>query len=340
MTYSIKQLAEYLAADYRGDAELAVNSVASISQARQGDITFIGSDKYLADLRNTQATVVLLREELAEESPVASIIVANPRAAYARLVALLYPEDKAVAGIHSSAIIDASAKIADTVCIGPNVVIEADVVIADEVRIDAGCFVGKASRIGQSSHLYPNVTIYHQCVIGEYCILHSSSVVGSDGFGFELDQGEWIKIPQIGGVIIGNAVEIGACSVVDRGALQDTVVGDGVKLDNHVQIAHNVNVGEHTVMSRGVGVAGSTTIGKNCLFGGMTGVRDHIEITDNVIVSAMSMVSKSLKEPGSYSSNTPIDDTRSWRKNSARFRQLDEMARRIRQLEKQIQDKS
>lgn len=340
MSYSIKQLAEYLDADYLGDGELAVDSVASIGQAKQGNITFIGSDKYLGDLRSTQATAVLLREELAKESPVASIIVSNPRAAYARLVALLYPEDTVTPGVHSSAIIDASAQIASTACIGPNVVIEAEVVIADEVRVDAGCFVGKASRIGQATHLYPNVTVYHQCVIGEYCIMHSSSVIGSDGFGFELDQGEWIKIPQIGGVIIGDSVEIGACSVIDRGALQDTVVGNGVKLDNHVQIAHNVSVGEHTVMSRGVGIAGSTTIGKNCLFAGMTGVKDHIEITDNVIVTAMSMVSKSLKEPGSYSSNTPIDDTRSWRKNSARFRQLDEMARRIRQLEKQIQDKN
>jgi len=165
-------------------------------------------------------------------------------------------------------------------------------------------------------------------------------VIGADGFGFELDQGEWLKIPQVGGVKIANNVEIGACSTVDRGAVKDTIIEEGVKLDNHIQIGHNARIGAHTLMSNGVGVAGSTRIGKNCLFAGMTGVKDHIEIADNVTVTAMSMVSKSLSEAGSYSSNTPIDETRNWRKNSARFRQLDEMARRIRQLEKQLQEKN
>ena len=196
--------------------------------------------------------------------------------------------------------------------------------------------MGCNSEIGHNSYLHANVTVYDDCALGEGCIIHSSSVIGADGFGFEHDQGEWVKIPQIGGVKIGNHVEIGACSTVDRGALYDTVIEDGVKLDNHIQIGHNVRVGAHTIMSNGVGVAGSTVIGKNCLIGGMTGIKDNIEIADNVIITAMSLVSKSLTKAGSYSSNTPIDDTRTWRKNSARFRQLDELARRIRQLEKQL----
>lgn len=339
MSFSLKQLADHLDAELEGDAELVISSVAPVDDASAGAISFVASDKYLPSLKQTSASAVLIRKELLADSPVAALVVDNPRAAYARLVALMYPEYHPQPGIDASAIIDTSAVIAESAYIGPHVVIEANAVIAENVRLDAGCVIGRNSRIGQGSHLYANVTVYHECVIGECCILHSSSVIGSDGFGFELDQGEWIKIPQVGGVVIGNAVEIGACSVVDRGALKDTVIEDGVKLDNHVQIAHNVRVGEHTVMSRGVGIAGSTSIGKHCLFGGMTGVKDHVEIADNVIVSAMSMVSKSLPKAGSYSSNTPIDDTRTWRKNSARFRQLDEMARRIQQLEKLLKNK-
>jgi len=339
MSYSLKQLAEHIGARLIGNAELVIKTVAQLDDAGDGDICFVTSSKYVPSLKSTSASAVILREDVVADSPVASLVVENPRAAYAKVVALLYPENIPSPGIHATAVIDPSANISSLAYIGSNVVIEAGVVIEDGVRIDAGCFVGRNSRIGLNSHLYSNVTVYHTCVIGECCIMHSASVIGSDGFGFELDQGEWLKVPQVGGVIIGNSVEIGACSVVDRGALQNTVIGNGVKLDNHVQIAHNVTVGEHTLMSRGVGIAGSTKIGKNCLFAGMTGVKDHIEITDNVIVTAMSMVSKSLTKPGSYSSNTPIDETRVWRKNSARFRQLDEMAKRIKQLEKLIKDK-
>ena len=339
MSYSLKQLAEHIGARLIGDAELVISAVAQLDEAGDGDVCFVNSAKYVANLKSTSASAVILREDIVADSPVASLVVENPRAAYAKIVALLYPEVIPVPGVHATAVVDPSASISSLAYIGPNVVIEEGAVVEDNVRIDAGCFVGRNSRIGRNTHLYSNVTVYHTCVIGECCIMHSASVIGSDGFGFEHDQGEWLKIPQVGGVVIGNSVEIGACSVVDRGALQNTVIGNGVKLDNHVQIAHNVNVGEHTLMSRGVGIAGSTRIGKNCLFAGMTGVKDHVEIADNVIVTAMSMVSKSLTKPGSYSSNTPIDETRVWRKNSARFRQLDEMAKRIKLLEKLIKDK-
>lgn len=339
MSYNLQQLADHVDAQLSGDSSLVIKAAAQLDEAAAGDICFVASSKYLSSLKNTAASAVILREDIAADSPVATLVVENPRAAYAKIVALLYPENIPEPAIHTTAVIDPSSSISSLAYIGPNVVIEEGVVIEDGVRVDAGCFVGRNSRIGLNTHLYSNVTVYHSCVIGECCIMHSASVIGSDGFGFEFDQGEWIKIPQVGGVVIGNAVEIGACSVVDRGALQSTVIGNGVKLDNHVQIAHNVSVGEHTLMSRGVGIAGSTKIGKNCLFAGMTGVKDHIEIVDNVIVTAMSMVSKSLTKPGSYSSNTPIDETATWRKNSARFRQLDKMAKRIKQLEKLIKDK-
>lgn len=339
MSYKLQQLAEYLDAELCGDGEVIISSVAPIESATAGAISFVSDKKYLQHLRDCAATAVIVTPQMQEEALVPTLVVANPRAAYARLVSLLYPQYTPSAGVHATAVIAENATIDPSASIGANVVIEDGAIIAADVKIDAGCVVGRNSSIGQGTHLYPNVTVYHNCKLGEYCIMHSSAVIGSDGFGFEYDQGSWLKIPQVGGVIIGNHVEIGACSVVDRGALNDTVVADGVKLDNHVQIAHNVQVGEHTIMSRGVGIAGSTKIGKNCIFGGMTGVKDHVELADNVIVTAMSMVTKSLHKAGSYSSNTPIDDTASWRKNSARFRQLDEMARKIRQLEKHIKDK-
>ncbi|MDH5764434.1 MAG: UDP-3-O-(3-hydroxymyristoyl)glucosamine N-acyltransferase, partial [Gammaproteobacteria bacterium] len=233
-------------------------------------------------------------------------------------------------------VIDATAKIAASAYIAANVVIEAGAQVGEGVYLGPGCVIGRNSILADNVYLHANVTVYYDCEIGENSIIHSASVIGADGFGFEHDGQEWVKIHQVGGVRIGKNVEIGACSTVDRGAVSDTIIEDGVKLDNHVQIAHGVRVGAHTVMSNGVGVAGSTRIGRNCLVGGMTGIKDNIEITDNVIITAMSLVSKPLTKPGSYSSNTPIDDTRTWRKNTARFRQLDEIARRVMQLEKII----
>ncbi len=339
MKYSLGQIAEHLGAELKGDGSIEISSISTVDEAVQGDLSFVTSNKYISQLKATDASAVLITEDMLSSARVAALVVSNPRAAYARVVSLLYPEWMPEPGLDSTAQIDAAAKIADSAYVGPNVVIEAGVVIGENCVINSGCVIGRESVIGRGTYLYPNVTVYHGCSIGEYCILHASSVVGSDGFGFELDDGEWLKIPQVGGVVIGNKVEIGACSVVDRGAINDTVIEDGVKLDNHVQIAHNVHVGAHTLMSRGVGIAGSTRIGKNCLFAGMVGVRDHVDITDGVTVTAMSLVTKSLKKPGSYSSNTPIDDTRAWRRNSTRFKQLDDMARRIRKLEKQIQEK-
>ncbi len=340
MIYTVQQIADLLDAQLVGDPAVEIKAIASIEAAKQGDICFVNSPKYIQQLKETSASAVILKHDLVEISPVASIIVDNPRASYAKLLSVFYPACKYQPGIHASAIVATDATVDPSATIAAKAVIQSGAVIGENTVISEGCVIGKNSIIGRDTQLYANVTVYHDCVIGDECIIHSSTVIGADGFGFEHDKGEWLKIPQVGRAVIGNKVEIGACSVVDRGALNDTVVADGVKLDNHVQIAHNVVVGENTIMSRGVGIAGSTKIGKNCIFGGMTGVKDHIEIADNVIVTAMSLVSKSLTVAGSYSSNTPIDDTRTWRKNSARFRQLDELARRIRQLEKKIEDKS
>jgi len=340
MQYTLAQLAKKFAATINGDGGCIIDSVASVEDSNASAISFVSSAKYSKYLTNTSAAAVIVTEELVKDLTTPALVVKNPRATYARIAALLYPLVKPEAGVHPSAVVDKSASIDATACIGANCVIEAGVKISAAVCIESGCVIGRNSEIGHNSYLYANVTVYKDCSLGENCIIHSSTVIGADGFGFEQDDGEWIKIPQIGGVKIGNDVEIGACSTVDRGALYDTIIEDGVKLDNHIQIGHNVRVGAHTLMSNGVGVAGSTVIGKNCLIGGMTGIKDNIEIADNVIITAMSLVSKSLTKAGSYSSNTPIDDTRTWRKNSARFRQLDELARRIQQLEKQLNTKA
>ncbi|MCW9012822.1 MAG: UDP-3-O-(3-hydroxymyristoyl)glucosamine N-acyltransferase [Gammaproteobacteria bacterium] len=337
MQYTLSQLSDEVGGKVVGNGDVTIRRVASIQDAGAEEITFLSSSKYAKHLQSTKAEAVILTEELVDASPVASLVVKNPRAVYARIVALLYPAYQPAPQIHTSAVIDASAHVAETAFIGPHAVIEAGAAIYENAYIGPGCVIGRDSRIGAHTVINANVSIYHDCHLGENCIVHSGTTIGADGFGFEHDAGEWVKIPQVGGVRIGNNVEIGACSTVDRGALNHTVIDDGVKLDNHIQIAHNVKVGANTVMSNGVGVAGSTSIGKNCLIGGMTGIRDHIEITDNVMITAMSLVSKSLTKAGSYSSNTPIDDTRAWRKNTARFRQLDEMARRLKQLEKKLE---
>jgi len=339
MQYTLAQLAKKFGGTINGDGDCTVDSVAPVEYSNESAISFVSSAKYSKYLADTSAAAVIITEELVNDLTTPALVVKNPRATYARIAELLYPVVKPEAGIHPSAVVNKSASIDATACIGANCVIEAEVKISAGACIESGCVIGSNSEIGHNSYLHPNVTVYKDCVLGENCIIHSSTVIGADGFGFEQDEGEWIKIPQIGGVKIGNDVEIGACSTVDRGALYDTIIDDGVKLDNHIQIGHNVKVGAHTLMSNGVGVAGSTVIGKNCLIGGMTGIKDNIEIADNVIITAMSLVSKSLTKAGSYSSNTPIDDTRTWRKNSARFRQLDELARRIKQLEKQLDKK-
>ena len=336
MSFTLNQLASKTDGIVYGDGECIIDDLCCMQNAKPGAIGFIAGSKYEKYLINTKAEAVILRKDLAERSPVPVLIADNPRATYARITSLLYPPSVPAAGIHATAVIDPSATIAADVFIGAYSVVGAGVRIEKNVSIASSCVVERDCRLGENTCLYSHVTLYYNSHIGRQCILHSGAVIGADGFGFELDGGEWIKIQQVGGVRIGNNVEIGACSTVDRGAVEDTVIKDGVKLDNHVQIGHNVHIGSHTIMANGVAIAGSTKIGKHCIFGGMTGVRDGVEIVDNVMVTAMSLVSKSLTKSGSYSSNTPIDDTKTWRKNSARFRRLDELVKRVRQLEHKV----
>ena len=336
MSFTLSQLAKETNCSVHGNGECRIDSLCLLQDGRPGAIGFISSAKYATYLQDTQAEAVILTKNLAKSSPIPALITNNPRATYARISSLLYPPKVPGKGIHPTAVIAPSATIAADAYVGAHSVIGGNVRIQHRVVIGSHCSIEKDCFIGKRSHLYSNVALYRDCHIGQDCILHSGAVIGADGFGFEYAQGEWLKIQQIGGVRIGNNVEIGACSTVDRGALENTIIHDGVKLDNHIQIAHNVQIGANTVLANGVGVAGSVKIGQNCTIGGMVGIRDGIEITNNVMITAMSMVTKSLTQAGSYSSNTPIDDTQTWRKNSARFKHLDTLAKKVHRLENEI----
>lgn len=240
-------------------------------------------------------------------------------------------------GIHPTAVIDPTASVADTACIGPHVVVAAQARIEDNVVIGAGSVIGARCRIGRDTRIHPRVTLAHDVVVGQRCHLLSGAVIGSDGFGFANERGVWHRIAQLGRVVLGDDVEVGANTTIDRGALDDTVIGNGVKLDNLIQIAHNVHIGDHSAMAAKVGIAGSTRIGRHCVFGGASGVAGHLDIADHVHLTGMTLVTGDIREPGVYSSGTGTDTNRQWRKNAVRFRQLDALARRLKELEKKLE---
>ena len=331
-------IAEALGARLNGDADLTVTGIATLQSAEPGQITFLANASYARYLADTRASAVILNEAFADQCPTNVLVMENPYLGYARLSHWFDPAGRPAAGIHPSATVDPSASVAASASIAAGVVVEAEAVIGDGVVIGAGSFIGARSQVGDDSRLWANVTLYHDVRIGERCIVHSGAVLGADGFGFANDRGVWHKIAQIGGVRVGNDVEIGANTTIDRGALDDTVIGDGVKLDNQIQIAHNVQIGAHTAIAACVGIAGSTTIGEYCIFGGGSGVGGHLEIADRVHLTGMTMVTRSLNEPGVYSSGTGVESNRHWRKSVVRFRQLDDMARRLKELEKKLSD--
>ncbi|MFE8073228.1 UDP-3-O-(3-hydroxymyristoyl)glucosamine N-acyltransferase [Marinobacteraceae bacterium S3BR75-40.1] len=333
---TLEEIALWLGAELRGDAQTRITGLATLQDAGEGDIAFLSNPKYARHLSATGASAVLVSEETAQACPTNVLVLENPYLGYARLSHRFDPAPEPKAGIHPSAVIDPSATVAEQASIGPNVVIGARVTIDEGVEIGANCSVGDDSSIGRDSLIRPNVSIYHGVRIGERVIIHSGSVIGSDGFGFANEKGVWHKIAQIGGVVIGNDVEIGAGCTIDRGALNATEIGNGVKLDNQIQIAHNVVIGENTAMAANTAVAGSTTIGAYCVIGGASAISGHLELADGVHLTGMAMVTRSLKEPGVYSSGTGVESNRQWRKSVVRFRQLDDMARRLKELEKKL----
>ncbi len=320
---SLGELAVRFGVSLRGDPDRRVHRVATLAQAEEGALSFLANSRYRRHLPRTRATAVLLAPADAADCPTSALVTDNPYLVYARVAELLYPETPISAGVHPSAVVSPEARVAPSATVGPQVVIEAGADIGERVSIGPGCSIG-AARIGADSRLGPRVSVYGAVTLGERCIVHAGAVLGADGFGFAADEGSWVKVPQVGGVRIGNDVEIGANTTIDCGAIEDTVVEDGVKLDNQIQVGHNALIGAHTVIAACTGISGSTTIGRRCLIGGMVGFAGHLNIADDVTVTGCSLVSASIREAGSYSSGMPSVATRDWRRMVARFRKLGE----------------
>lgn len=339
-TYTLRELAEQFSASFYGDPDCRIARVAPLESAGAGCIAFLANPKYKSLLATTGATAVILAPEHMAVSPVPVLVSDNPYALYARISMLLMPPEEIIwdAAVHPSAVIHRTAHVHASVVIGPNVVIEADVEIAENCTLSPGCVIQRGCRVGANTYLHANVTLCKSVVVGARALIHSGAVIGSDGFGFAREGGDWIKVPQIGTVRIGDDVEIGACVSIDRGSNRDTVIGAGVKLDNLIHIGHNVSIGARTAIAAMTGIAGSSSIGEDCTIGGRVSIVGHVIIPDRTHINACSVVTHSIKESGSYSSGTPLEESASWRRNWVRFKQLDDMAKRIKALEIEIRN--
>lgn len=342
MSMRLQQLIECLGGELKGDGQIEVAGIAPLDTAGNQHITFLTNPKFRAQAETTGAAALILSENddalVAASYKGARIVTKNPYAYFARAAQLFAAQQAIVppTGVHASAVVDATATIAATASIGPQVVIEAGAVIGEHVVIGAGSYIGRNVVIGAHTLFHARVTFYAECVIGERGIVHSGVVIGADGFGFANEAGQWIKIPQVGRVVIGNDVEIGANTTIDRGALADTVIEDGVKMDNQIQIAHNCHIGAHTAIAACVGIAGSAHIGKYCSIGGAAMIHGHITIVDRVHVSAGTLALRSITEPGQYTGFYPIAKHGDWEKSAALVRNLGTMREKVRALEKMI----
>ena len=335
--YRLADIVARFGGQVMGDAETLIRQIGTLEKAGAGQIAFLANAKYRKQLDGSRASAVILSKADADATVLPRIVCDNPYSYFAKLSAFLNPLRDYVPGIHPSAVVGKGAQISPQAHIGPQVTIGEGAVIGAGTVVMAGCVIGDNTTLGESTRLYPRVTVYHDCVIGNHVILHSGVVIGSDGFGMAWEDGRWLKIPQIGRVLIGDHVEVGANTTIDRGALDDTVIEEDVKLDNQIQVAHNVHIGVHTSIAGCVGIAGSTTIGKYCRIGGSAGILGHLNIADGGEISSFTLVSKSIREKGVYSGIYPFSDKETWLKSAAHLRHLDDMFARIRQLEKEIE---
>ncbi len=336
--YSLEEIAKHIKAELRGDPGCLINRAEPLATAKPGAISFLANAQYQSFLPVTQASAVILRANDADKCSTNALIVSHPELAFSKLLHFLYQQEPVTAGIHPTAVIGQGCQIDSTAKIGPYCVLEDQVQIGPRTVLGSHVALGKSSQVGADCHLYSRVSIYHRVIIGDKVIIHSGAVIGADGFGLTHDGEQWIKIPQIGGVIIGDDVEIGANTTIDRGALQNTEIGKGVKIDNLVQIAHNDKIGDHTAIAGCTAIAGSTEIGQHCMIGGSAAINGHIKITDGVILTGTAAVGQSITEPGIYSSGVGIQKNSLWRRNMVRFHQLDDMAKRLRRLEKKLSE--
>ena len=327
--YTAAELGARFGLDVAGDAHRVVRGVSTLANGRADTLGFLANPRYRAQLATSDAGVVVMRAEDAEGFAGTALIARDPYAAFARISALFDPAPQVAPGIHPTAVIDASATVDPSAHIGPHVVVGARSTVAAGAMLGPSCIVGEDCAIGEGCELIARVTLVVRVRLGKRVRIHPGAVLGADGFGLAMDAGRWLKVPQLGGVVVGDDCEVGANTTIDRGALEDTVLEEDVRLDNQIQVGHNVVIGAHTAMAGCAAIAGSAKIGRYCLVGGGAGILGHLELCDRVIVTAMSLVTHSIREPGEYSSGTPIMDNRSWRKSAARFKQLDALARRV-----------
>jgi UDP-3-O-[3-hydroxymyristoyl] glucosamine N-acyltransferase len=332
-SYSLREIVERYGGEIVGDPAVRVSRVATLDNAGPDSITFLANPRYLRHLSGTQAAAVIVAPGQRDATQAPRIVHDNPYLYFARVSALLSPPRKAVPGVHPTAAIDPAASIDPGAEIGAYAIIERGVHVGEGTVIGPGTSLGAGVRIGRDSRLHPAVTVYPGCTMGDRVIVHSGAVIGADGFGIALDEDRWVKVPQVGGVRIGDDVEIGANTTIDRGAIDDTVIEEGVKLDNQIQIAHNVRIGAHTAIAACTGIAGSVQIGRRCRIGGAVGIAGHVSITDGVEISGHTSITKSIDQPGVYSGVYPFEPNRDWRRNAAQLRHLAEIARRVGALE-------
>ncbi len=333
---TLGELARLVGGRVVGDDSICIEGVATLANATPRQISFLANPRYQKQLQETRAAAVILSESELSHCRVNALVTDKPYISYARIAALFVPALTEKSGIHPAACVSADATIHETAWIGPNCSVEAGVTIGANCRLGPGCFIGENSTIGENCLLVGNVSICHGVRIGCRNIIHPGVVIGSDGFGFANEQGQWLKVPQLGGVVTGNDVEIGANTTIDRGALDDTVIEDGVKLDNQIQIAHNVRIGAHTAIAGCVGISGSTRVGCRCAIAGGVGIAGHLDIADDVTITAMSLVVKSISKSGAYSSGIPVEQNRLWNRRLVHFRRLDEMASRLKSVEQKL----
>lgn len=342
-SYTLEALADLIGVRLQGDPTCLISGIASLRGAKAGEISFLSNAEYRKDLpslyrkdlASTKASAVILSSAEAPLCPVHVLISENPRLSLAKAAKIFEKKESAIPGIHKSAVIGEGCEIPDSASIGANVVLGNRVVLGENVVVASGCIVGHDCVLGNNTRLMARVTLYDNVQMGKHCLIYSGAVIGGDGFGFAHQEGFWVRLPHLGSVVLGDQVEIGANTTIDRGFLEDTLLGDGVVIDNLVQVGHNVSIGAGTAIAGCVAIAGSAMIGKFCLVGGGSRIAGHVEIVDHVHLSGASMVTHSLKTRGVYG-GFPAKPVDLWRKNMARFQNLDDMARRLRALENRV----
>lgn len=336
MALTLHEIVAALGGELLGDGNVQVSKVASLANAKAGQISFLANAKYRHLLETTQASAVVVGVEERDTPAHNKILVDNPYAYFARLSTLMNPIAPVPAGIDDSAKIGLNAKIPSSCSVGAHAYIAQDVVLGEGVIIAAGVYIGEGSVIGDNTRIDANVVIYHHCTVGKNCAIASGTVIGADGFGYAESAGKWLKIPQVGGVVIEDDVEIGANTTIDRGAIDDTVIGQGTKIDNLVQIGHNCRIGAHTVIAGCVGIAGSALIGAHCKIGGAAMVLGHLTVADGVTISPGSMITRSLNSSDTYTALMPFQTHEEWLRTAAHIRRLGELTDKVKQLEKTI----